>query len=220
MERSRVAIIIPAYNEDKTLTKVIQTAKSYGDVIVVNDCSNDNTELLSKNMLAHVVNLNVNHGYDGALNAGFKFAYANNYNFFVTYDADGQHTEEALSKTLDLLLKYDVVVGNRKNKQRFMEFIFGYFANKTIGINDPLSGLKGYRRVVYEKHGFFDNLNSVGTQLLFFAYKHNYSIGHFFFKTNVRKGGSRFGSAFLGNIKILKAMIKMTIFHFINRRKI
>ena len=214
MGRSRVAVIIPAYNEEKTLARVIKTASSCGDVIVVNDCSSDNTQLISNKMKVQIVNLRSNLGYDKALNAGFRYAFVKKYDLFVTYDADGQHTKKALKKMLHLLSKYDVVVANRINKQRLMEFIFGYFAKKVIGITDPLSGLKGYRRAVYEKIGYFDNLNSVGTQLLFSAYKHNFLIGQFFFKTRARQGASKFGLVFLGNFKILRAMIKMIFFYF------
>ena len=58
MGEYKVAIVIPAFNEENTIVEVVQSVKQYGDVIVVNDASIDGTEERSKNAGAIVFNHN------------------------------------------------------------------------------------------------------------------------------------------------------------------
>ena len=72
--RFEVAIVIPAYNEANTIRQVIRSISDYGVVIVVNDASEDNTGFVAAKAGAIVINHEVNHGYDKALESGFMRA--------------------------------------------------------------------------------------------------------------------------------------------------
>ena len=71
MDRSKVGIIIPAYNEEDTILDVIKKCQKYGKVIIIDDGSDDNTINLLRDqkvvLIKHIKNL----GYDEALNSGF-----------------------------------------------------------------------------------------------------------------------------------------------------
>jgi len=110
--------IIPAYNEEKNIYKVVRAIKDNNhefDVVVVNDGSKDNTELEAKRAGAKVLNLSSNLGIGGAVQTGYLYALYNGYDAAVQIDGDGQHS----SKDLDRLAKElnesdaDMVIGSR-----------------------------------------------------------------------------------------------------------
>ena len=74
MVRSKVAIIIPAFNEEETITKVVKEATKFGKVIVIDDGSLDKTGEKAKRSGAILQIHKANLGYDAALNTGFKKA--------------------------------------------------------------------------------------------------------------------------------------------------
>ena len=170
MDRSKVAIVIPAYNESKTIKKVIAEVKRFGDIIVVNDGSSDSTLQKCNKMGVNVISHLSNKGYDEALNTGFREAIDRNYEVIITFDADGQHDP----RMIDIFLRYidegyDLVIGNRSRKQRIGEIIFSIYASYMYGISDPLCGFKAYRAKLYKKLGYFDSYGSIGTQLALFS---------------------------------------------------
>ena len=152
MDRHRVAIIIPAFNEEKTIFKVIKEAYKFGKVIVINDGSKDKTAKLAKKAGAIVKNHKTNKGYDAALNTGFKIAAKLKTNYIITFDADGQHKPNLIRKFVKLLKSGEsIVLGVRDKKNRLAEHLFSFYTNYKYNILDPLCGLKGYRLENYRQ---------------------------------------------------------------------
>jgi len=200
--------VIPAYNEEKTIADVIKNLKKYVDeIIVVDDASSDKTYEIAKLNSTKVVKHNKNMGYDKTIDDGFKEAVKRNASIIITFDADGQHVTEDIPKILDPIIKKeaDVVVGIRPYKQRFSEKKFSRYTKNKIGVSDPLCGVKAYSTKAYSKIGYFDSLNSIGTELLFNYHKHGFKIKEVKISINKRDGKSRFGNAIQSNLKILKA---------------
>ena len=114
----RKLIIIPAYNEDKTILgtvrDIVKNAPSY-DYVVIDDGSNDKTFQICKREGIQVVHLPINLGIGGAVQTGYLFAKENNYDLVVQIDADGQHDPRFLQNMEELLQKEkaDMVVGSR-----------------------------------------------------------------------------------------------------------
>ncbi|MBQ8050050.1 MAG: glycosyltransferase family 2 protein [Bacteroidaceae bacterium] len=98
-----VCAVIPTYNNQETILRVIQDVKAYlRDVIVVNDgCTDHTPELLSSVPDIHVVSYSHNHGKGYALKQGFLEAHRLGFSHVVTLDADGQHR----ATDIPLLLK-------------------------------------------------------------------------------------------------------------------
>jgi len=92
--KMRILIIIPAYNEETTIQKVIRhiTIKiPEADILVVNDGSCDETSKKASQAGAKVVDLPYNLGIGGAMQTGYIYARENDYDIAVQVDADGQH---------------------------------------------------------------------------------------------------------------------------------
>lgn len=207
MDRSKIGLVIPAYNEANTIFDVVKAASKYGQPIVVNDCSNDDTAKLALKAGATVVNHAINLGYDNALNSGFARANELGCKIVITLDADGQHNTQLIQKFIDTLEQgADVALGVRDSKPRFSEHLFALKTKAQFGIKDPLCGMKGYKIEVYQKLGHFDSYQSIGTELMLFAVKSKFVYKQIPFKVNKRQDAPRFGSAFKANVKILKSM--------------
>lgn len=117
-----LAIIIPAYNEEKSIAQVVQSVSSvaaenniHASIIVVNDCSTDRTGEIIKKLPCISLHLPVNIGIGGGMQTGFKYAFENNFDFALQVDGDGQHPAEEIPKLLSALHKTnaDVVIGSR-----------------------------------------------------------------------------------------------------------
>lgn len=90
----KVLIIIPAYNEEKNIERVVDNIiENYPqyDYLVVNDGSKDQTAKICRKKGYSHLNLPVNLGIGGAVQAGYQYAYANDYDLAVQIDGDGQH---------------------------------------------------------------------------------------------------------------------------------
>lgn len=208
MERSRIALIIPAYNEAATIRGVVKTASKYGDTIVVDDCSHDGTADLARQAGAVVVSNPRNLGYDGALNSGFSEAYLRGYEIIITLDADGQHDPSLLVRFIEALdAGAELVIGVRDKKPRLAEHLFALYSRYRYGIYDPLCGMKAYHRSVYEGLGWFDSYKSIGTELAIFGVKKGFVVKQVEFTVRDRLDAPRFGRLFSANVRIVRAMI-------------
>jgi len=208
MDRSKVAIIIPAYNEEDTIAKVVSAVSKYGIPIVVDDFSADGTSLKASEAGAVVIRHEKNSGYDGALNSGFRKASQLNCEYAITMDGDAQHDPRLIETYLSLLKdSVDMVCGIRPRKARIAETVFSWVARFFYGIKDPMCGMKGYRLALFEELGHFDSYGSIGTELALFAAEKKYRFRQLPVPILERKDGSpRFGQAVRANLKILLAL--------------
>lgn len=207
MGKYKIAIIIPAFNEEVTIFRVVQSVRGYGEVIVVNDASTDETEKIAKKAGAILVNHKNNEGYDAALNSGFAKAGELNCDVVITFDADGQHNHRFIKEYIDLLEQgFKVVVGVRSKFQRVSEYIFSWISIWRWDIKDPLCGMKAYRVDVFNQLGYFDSYSSIGTELVIYAAYENIKIAQHPIKTKDRQDKPRFGNIFSSNTNILRSL--------------
>mgnify|MGYP006082261483 CR=1 FL=1 len=210
LERFKVAIVIPAFNEGATIGQVVKLASQYGTVIVVNDASTDNTNSEAIKMGAILVSHSYNKGYDEALNSGFVKAYELRFDAVITFDADGQHSHELLPVYIDLLRRgVGLVLGVRPKKQRVSESLFAFYTKLKFGWNDPLCGMKGYSMSLYADRGYFDNVGSIGTELAFFGIRNKLEFSEVNIPEIKRRDSPRFHSIYIANLKIIKSLIKL-----------
>jgi len=108
-------ILIPAYNEELHLAQVIQNAKKFLPVIVVDDGSVDATFQISQDAGATVIKQIPNQGKGAALQRGLRESLAMGFDFVITMDADGQHNPDEISKFLESYAsdKNDLIIGYR-----------------------------------------------------------------------------------------------------------
>jgi glycosyltransferase involved in cell wall biosynthesis len=208
MERSRIAIIVPALNEAATIGAVLAQVGEFGLPIVVDDGSNDATAPLARAAGADVVTHAFNQGYDGALNSGFARAVQLGCDFVITIDADGQHNPEQLREMIGYLDDgYQMVLGVRDRFQRLGERLFARCASFLWSVSDPLCGMKGYSVELYRMAGQFDTVRSIGTELAVRS-KLARTI-EMPIVTRHRVDAPRFGRRIAANYKILRALVML-----------
>ena len=207
MDRLRVALVIPALNEDATIAAVVRGALRYGTCVVVDDGSSDSTADTARRAGAIVVSHQVNQGYDAALNSGCKAAAGASCDAIITLDADGQHNPMLLQQFVDGLNNgADMVLGVRDQRPRLAEHVFAWYTQRRFGISDPLCGMKAYRIGLYQALGHFDKQGSIGTELMLFGARGNYKMASVEFKVAERSGQPRFGRTLSANLKIFRAL--------------
>jgi glycosyltransferase involved in cell wall biosynthesis len=207
MKVSRLAIVIPAYNEAATISTVVANALSLGDVIVVNDGSRDSTADRARAAGAKVVNLGGNTGYEGALNSGVQSAVDQDYDFVLTMDADGQHSIESAQVLLNVLGSADIGIGTRQKKQRAAEWIAGWIGGILWGVADPYSGLKIYRLKSCKAFMPFDSRCLVGGEMFVRAHRAGLKIVTVPIETEGRTDAPRFDSSWRANCRLSRATV-------------
>ena len=145
LELHRVCIIIPTYNNAKTLGTVIADVAAYSnDIIVVNDGSTDETQkILSSYSFVHIISYKKNVGKGWALRKGFAYAAERGYKYAVTIDSDGQHFAKDLPKFIDTLetVNDSIIIGARNMEQESVP------GKSSLATSSLISGL-GSRQVL------------------------------------------------------------------------
>jgi hypothetical protein len=114
----KVLVIIPAYNEEKSILSVIHKLKyDYpdADYVVINDCSKDDTISELESNHANYINLPLNLGIGGGVQTGYKYAWDNGYDIAIQIDGDGQHDTAYLKTVIKPIAdgQADIVIGSR-----------------------------------------------------------------------------------------------------------
>ncbi len=151
-------VIVPAYNEEKSIVRAVSDVKECAedfDVVVINDCSQDRTAEKCKSAGAVVIDLPENRGIGGAMQAGYRYAAANGYDYAVQVDGDRQHDPSFIGMMYDKLVaeNADMVIGSRfiekKGYQssfarrcgiRYFSWLIRMMTEKKI--TDPTSGFR------------------------------------------------------------------------------
>ncbi len=150
-----VLIVIPTFNNLKTLRTVIEKAISTGlKVLVVNDGSTDGGPETLKGLSAARLDFTVNRGKGTAILSAAEWAAANGFSHIITVDADGQHNPGDALKFQELIRKnpWSVIIGNRHFGGRvpFSSRFGRKFSNMWVWITtgwrvpDSQSGFRAY----------------------------------------------------------------------------
>ena len=100
MPARSVFAVIPAYQESRRITSVVETARHYLPVVVVDDGSTDDTATRAEVAGAIVLRQVANAGKGAALRAGFAYALDHGADAVVTLDGDGQHDPDEIPEFL------------------------------------------------------------------------------------------------------------------------
>ncbi|NOZ81603.1 MAG: glycosyltransferase family 2 protein [Candidatus Micrarchaeota archaeon] len=138
----KIGILIPAFNEEKTIGKVIKDVKKHlpdSVVVVVDDGSTDRTAELAETEGAKVIVHRKNKGKGEALKSGFRYLKSIDVDSVVIMDADGQYSASDIPKLLFPLSKgSDIVMGFRNFKKiplrhRLGNIVWRFFFNLLFG---------------------------------------------------------------------------------------
>ena len=156
MKGNAIYAIIPAYNAESSLGKVIERTKEYiPRVVVVNDGSTDRTEDVARCRDTEIFSIPSNRGKGYALRQGFRLALNNGCKAVVTLDADGQHDPADIPKFLAaherepraILIGSRMAQAERFPAQRYYSNrTAAYFISKALGqhLEDTQCGFRLY----------------------------------------------------------------------------
>lgn len=180
--RPLVVVGIPAYNEEKTVARVVLDALKHADkVVVCDDGSSDMTAELAERLGAEVIRHEKNMGYGAAIKSLFRRARELNADVLVTLDADGQHDPKEIPSVVKPVVDgaADIAVGSRfvshglSNNMPFYRKIgvkmITKLTNASSGggtIRDAQSGFRAYGRKSLESLEFFENGMSLSSEIL------------------------------------------------------
>jgi len=193
--QNKTFVVIPAYNEEKRIVKVLKEVKRYcPNIIVVDDGSEDNTFKRAREeggvlVLRHKVNL----GKGAALTTGCEAALFSDARVIVLMDADGQHKPSDLPILLKGIeeKKYDIVFGLRRlNRKMPFSMLFGnklfstaieYLYN--FKLTDTQCGFRAFKSLVYPKIRWQSQGYDVETEIIINALKNHLRCGAFYIDT-------------------------------------
>ncbi|WP_294541588.1 glycosyltransferase family 2 protein [uncultured Gemmiger sp.] len=216
---ARLLIVIPAYNEEANIEKVVgNLAKNYPqyDYVVVNDGSRDHTAAICRARGFRLIDLPVNLGLAGAFQTGLRYAAENGYDCAIQLDADGQHKPEYIAPMLEALEDgADIVIGSRfltvkkpKTLRMLGSYIISWAIRLTTGraICDPTSGMRLFNRAMVEE--FAQNLNyGPEPDTISYLIKNGAVVR----EVQVEMGERTAGQSYLTFYKSVQYMVKMAI---------
>lgn len=167
----KILIMIPAYNEELNIERVVNNLTDnfpQYDYVVINDGSKDDTAKICRQNSFHLIDLPINLGLSGAVQAGMRYAWQNGYDAAIQIDGDGQHRPEYIEQLAKELEKGEVqiVIGSRfvtEKKPRSLRMLGSNVISGLIRLstgfrlNDPTSGMRLFNRDVVKE--FALNIN-------------------------------------------------------------
>lgn len=153
-------VVIPAYNEERYIQKVLQETKRHASqIIVVDDGSADKTAEIARKEGAEVLRHATNMGKGAALKTGCDYAFRKGAEKVVVMDGDGQHEPSKIPEFLERLKEAEIVFGYRQ-LSRTMPLVlrFGnWFINKItkflygMELKDTQCGYRAFTAEAYRK---------------------------------------------------------------------
>jgi len=223
----RVLIVIPAYNEAKSLPGLVRALSEEVpgcDVVVIDDGSSDNTREMLRG-LARAVTLPCNLGIGGAVQTGWQIALRENYDFAMQVDGDGQHPPHEIPKLLEAMRESsaDLIVGSRFRSEggfkstatrRMGIRFFALMLSAICGtrITDPTSGFRilSRRAIRLLAHRYSEDFPEV--EALVVAHR----AGLASLEVPVVMAERSAGRSSIGAIKSLVYMLKVPLAIFMN----
>jgi len=187
---NKIVVVIPAYNEEKNIEKVINEVKPLvNELVIVDDGSSDKTFELAKKHGATVLRHLINRGQGAALQTGDEYALKNQADIVVHFDADGQFLSSEIKEIILPIQngEADAVFGSRFLGKKseipwFKEKIIIPLAglvNKiliNISLTDPQNGFRALSRKALEKITIENDGMAHCSEILYKVFKNKLTI--------------------------------------------
>ncbi|OFT56944.1 glycosyl transferase [Corynebacterium sp. HMSC05H05] len=184
-------LIVPCYNEGTVIFDVLTHAReTFPNIVGVNDGSADDSAAQIRAAGAHLVDHPVNLGQGAAIQTGVEYARAQpGAQYFVTFDADGQHQEKDVVRMIERLRTepLDIIVGTRFAGQDNSQVPWIKRAvlktvvmlsprTKKLGLTDAHNGLRAFNRKVAEEMNIRMNGMSHASEIVSMIDKHGWRV--------------------------------------------
>lgn len=156
--KMKVLIIIPAYNEQDNIEKVVNNLiENYPqyDYLVVNDGSKDKTPEICKKNGYNFLDMPINVGLSDGVQAGMMYAHKNGYDYALQFDGDGQHDPRFIADMVNAMSECDICIGSRfvnEKKPKSLRMLGSNMIEAIIKlttgarIKDPTSGMRMFNK--------------------------------------------------------------------------
>jgi len=180
------AAVIPAYNEAASISRVVEGVKKHGlPVIVVDDCSDDDTAGRAREAGAMVVCHETNRGKGQAVLSGVAEARRRGFTHTLLLDGDGQHDTELVPRFLAAGMTADMVLGSRMHDpsgmpfirrltNRSMSIVVSWFAG--VRITDSQSGYRMISMAAWDAVPVFSSRFDMESEFLITACRAEFSL--------------------------------------------
>ncbi|WP_432821130.1 DUF2304 family protein [Trichloromonas sp.] len=220
-----ILVIVPAYNEEQNIRKVIEDLGSIHpalDVMVINDGSSDQTSRVARSTgRARVVDLPKNLGIGGAVQTGFKYAARHGYDIAIQFDGDGQHLASEIPKLLEALKSQaaNMVIGSRfledqaNYRSTFVRRIgirlFQAVNSLLIGqrVTDNTSGFRAYDRRAIELLARYYPVDYPEPEAVILLGRNGFSMTEVFTRMGERQGGGSSIAGLTGGYYMVKVLL-------------
>lgn len=159
----KTLLIIPAYNEEESLSSTIDSIKDFVpeiDFLIINDGSKDDTVKICREHKYPFVDLSTNLGLAGGFQTGMKYAYRHGYDCAIQFDADGQHLPQYIPAMMKAIESADIAIGSRfidSKKPKSMRMLGSNLIEGAIKLTtgktltDPTSGMRAFNKRMIEQ---------------------------------------------------------------------
>jgi glycosyltransferase involved in cell wall biosynthesis len=148
---NKISAVIPAFNEERRVTDVILKAKPFvNEILVINDCSSDNTADCAIKAGARVLSNHTNLGYLESIKRGLRIAQGD---IIITLDSDGEHDPTDIPRLVKPILEghADLVLGTRQKIPRLSERFLNWLTHFRVQVSDSGTGFRAIKKEFVEK---------------------------------------------------------------------
>jgi glycosyltransferase involved in cell wall biosynthesis len=217
---SKYCVLIPSYNESKTIGQLVWSLRSQGFIVyIVDDGSVDNTAAIAEREGAAIIHHGKNMGKGAAIRDGFARVVADGFDGCLVMDGDGQHTVEDAIRFFNEARshKADMIIGNRMHDtasmpvhrnytNRFMSWMISKFAGQYVP--DTQCGFRFLRRPVLETVRLESSNFEIESEMIIKAARANFKIGSLPIQTVYADEKSRI-NPFVDTLRFIALMTKI-----------
>ncbi len=173
----KIALVIPAFNEEKNIREALTRLKKiHYPIFVVDDGSSDSTYKIIRDFNVTAIRHKINLGKGSALKTGCEAAFKAGMEAVIIMDSDGQHLISDLPKFINTISsnKYDIVFGSRNLNLGIpiVRFVGNKMASVLISllfgiyISDLVCGYRAFTKKAYEKINWQSSGYGVETEMV------------------------------------------------------
>ncbi|MFA6320702.1 MAG: glycosyltransferase family 2 protein [Candidatus Omnitrophota bacterium] len=200
---NKICVLIPSYNESKTIGDIVHKVKALGlTACVIDDGSTDNTGSIAASEGAVVIANKANMGKGAALRSGFAYILNNDYDAVIIIDGDGQHEVSSIPDFIKSAedTKPDIIIGNRMSDTRAMPYVrrqtnrfMSWLISRMCGqkIPDTQCGYRLINRKVLESVALSSSNFEIESELIIRSSRKGFIIGSVPIKTVYQNETSR-----------------------------